>query len=155
MRSLLLLLLPSLLAAGDTWPQFRGNPQLTGVATSSLPANLKLLWTYEAGDSIEASAAIAGGAVYVGAQTADLLSLELATGKLRWKYHVQEGIEESSPAVHDGVICVGDLGGTLHAVSAADGSGLWTLKTGAEVKSSPVIVGDRLLVGSYDGNLYC
>jgi eukaryotic-like serine/threonine-protein kinase len=142
-------------AAQGEWAQFRGNPQLTGVAASSLPANLKLLWTYEAGDSIESSAAIAGGAVYVGSQTADLISIELETGKLRWKYHVQEGIEESSPAVRDGMVCVGDLGGTLHAVNAADGKGLWKLQTGAEVKSSPVIVGDRLLVGSYDGNLYC
>src|SRR5689334_18849187 len=142
------------IASGE-WSQFRGNPQLTGVAPTSLPANLKLLWTYEAGDSIESSAAIAGGAVYVGSQTADLIALDLETGKLRWKYHVQEGIEESSPAVRDGVVCVGDLGGTLHAVNAADGKGLWKLKTGAEVKSSPVIMDDRLLVGSYDGNLYC
>ena len=49
----------------DAWPQFRGNPQLTGVAASTLPATLKLLWTYEAGDSIESSAAIVDGAVYV------------------------------------------------------------------------------------------
>src|SRR5260221_12027676 len=101
-------------AAPGEWTQFRGNPQLTGVATSSLPTNLTLLWTYEAGDSIESSAAIAGGAVYVGSQTADLISLDLETGKLRWKYHVQEGIEESSPAVQDGMVFGGDLGGTLH-----------------------------------------
>ena len=38
--------------AGE-WPQFRGNPQLTGVAAGGVPANLKLLWTYDAGESIE------------------------------------------------------------------------------------------------------
>jgi len=32
---------------------------------------------------------------------------------------------------------------------------LWTFKTEAEIRSSPVISGDRLLIGSYDGNLYC
>src|SRR5690242_7834519 len=77
----------------DAWPQFRGNPQLTGVAATSLPAALKLLWTYEAGDSIESSAAIVGGAVYVGSMSAELLSLDLETGKVHWKYHVEEGIE--------------------------------------------------------------
>src|SRR5256714_14604166 len=122
---------------GAAWPQFRRNPQLTGVATASLPATLKLLWTYDAGDSIESSAAIADGAVYVGSQSADLISLDLETGKLRWKYHVQEGIEESSPAVHDGMVYVGDLAGTLHAVNASDGKAVWKLQTGAEVKSSP------------------
>ena len=53
-------------AAADDWPQFRGNPQLTGVAAGPVPATLKLLWTYDAGEAIESSAAIAGGTVYVG-----------------------------------------------------------------------------------------
>src|SRR5579859_2865219 len=141
--------------AKEAWPQFRGNPQLTGVAASSLPSTLRLLWTYDAGDSIESSAAIADGVVYVGSQSADLLALDLDTGKLRWKYHVEEGIEESSPAVDHGLVFVGDLGGTVHAVNTADGKSVWKRKTGAEIKSSPVISGDRLLVGSYDGNLYC
>src|SRR5688572_22176521 len=30
------------------WPMFRGNSQLTGVATSPLPEKLSLLWTYQA-----------------------------------------------------------------------------------------------------------
>ena len=50
-----------MLAAVDDWPQFRGNPQLTGVTASVIAPNLKLLWSYEAGESIESSAAIANG----------------------------------------------------------------------------------------------
>ena len=42
----------------------------------------------------------------------------------------------------------------LHAVDAATGKARWTFKTGAEIKSSPVVAGDRVLIGSYDGNLY-
>ena len=139
----------------DAWPQFRGNPELTGVASSSLPATLKLLWTFETGDSIESSAAIVDGVVYVGSEASDLVALDLDTGKLRWKYHVNDGIGESSPAVRDGIVYIGDLSGTLHAVNTRDGQSVWKLQTGAEVKSSPVITGDRLLVGSYDGSLYC
>jgi outer membrane protein assembly factor BamB len=155
LRFFLAVLAPALLVAADEWPQFRGNPQLTGVAAGAVPANLKLLWTYEAGDSIESSAAISEGTVYVGAQTADLAAIDLQTGKLKWKYHAQEGIAESSPAVHDGVVYIGDSSGLLHAVRAADGKGLWTFKTEGEIKSSPVVAGDRVLIGSYDGNLYC
>ena len=33
-------------ARPDEWRQFRGNPHLTGVATGTVSANLKLLWTY-------------------------------------------------------------------------------------------------------------
>jgi outer membrane protein assembly factor BamB len=149
------ILLAVCLHAADEWPQFRGNAQLTGVAAGPVPATLKLLWTYDAGEGIQSSAAIAGGAVYVGVESADLLAVDLATGKLRWKYHGQDGIDESSPLVHDGVVYVGDIAGTLHAVRAADGQALWTFKTGSEIRSSPVIDGDRLFIGSYDGNLYC
>src|SRR5262245_29235102 len=52
--------------SADAWPQFRGNYNNTGVSPSQLPAELKLLWTYDAGDIIESSAAIAAGVVYVG-----------------------------------------------------------------------------------------
>jgi outer membrane protein assembly factor BamB len=141
-------------APADGWLQFRGNHHLTGVSTSPLPASLKLLWTYEAGESIESSAAIYGGTVFVGSQKGELVALDLGSGAVRWKYATKE-IGESSPCVSNGVVYVGDLSGVVHAVSASDGRGLWTFKTGAEIKSSPVVVGDRLLIGSYDGNLYC
>src|SRR6185436_6498317 len=96
--SLVLLGLSALLAADAAappaadWPQFRGDPALTGVARSTLPAQPKLLWTYEAGEAIESSAAIAGGIVYVGVQPGALIAVDLATGVLRWKYEVSEGI---------------------------------------------------------------
>src|SRR5262245_36827868 len=35
------------------WPQFRGNPRLTGVAPTAPPDTLRLKWTYDTGDSIE------------------------------------------------------------------------------------------------------
>ena len=53
---------------------------------SPVPASLKVVWTYEAGEPIESSAAIADGVVYVGTQSAELLALDLKTGKLLWKY---------------------------------------------------------------------
>ena len=34
------------------------------------------------------------------------------------------------------------------------GKAAWTFKTGSEVKSSPVVVGDKVLIGSYDAHLY-
>ena len=103
------------------WPQFRGTARLTGVATAAPPATLALKWTYEAGESVESSAAIVDGAVYVGSTKGELLALDLETGKLRWKYATGPNgfIGESSPAVADGAVFVGDLAGTVHAVSAA------------------------------------
>src|SRR5205807_9465787 len=102
MRLLTVLLLAACLPAQqkDDWPQFRGNHALTGVATSNPTKTLKLLWTYDAGEPVESSAAIADGVVYVGSGAGFLSAVDLATGKARWKYKVsQEGVGESSPAV--------------------------------------------------------
>ncbi len=139
----------------DNWSQFRGNHQLTGVSQSSVPASLKPLWTYEAGEPIESSAAIVGKTVFVGTQKGELLALNLDNGALYWKYAIDAPIGESSPAYSGGVVFIGDLSGWFHAVNATDGKKLWAFKTGTEIKSSPVVVGDRVLIGSYDQYLYC
>ena len=70
-------------APPDAWPQFRGNPSLTGVSEATLPAELTLLWTYEADEAIWSSAAIADGTVYVGTYAGTLIALDLDTGEER------------------------------------------------------------------------
>jgi eukaryotic-like serine/threonine-protein kinase len=147
-------------AAANEWRQFRGNPRLTGVSASAPPSTLKVLWTYDAGDVIDSSAAIADGVVYVGGGNGDLIALDLASGTLRWKYTTGNLIGESSPAVSSDAVYIGDLGGIVHAVNTRDGKALWTFKTGSEIKSSPVVVpgapgvNDVVLIGSYDSYLY-
>jgi outer membrane protein assembly factor BamB len=139
----------------DAWPQFRGNPNLTGYSTSGVARNLRLLWSVDAGESVESSAAVVGGAVYVGTQRGELVSVNLGDGRERWRYNAGNPIGESSPAVAGGVVYVGDLSGVLHAVSADTGQKVWTFKTVGEIKSSPVVTGTRVIVGSYDTHLYC
>jgi outer membrane protein assembly factor BamB len=140
--------------ARGEWTQFRGHPRLTGVSDASIAPELKLAWTYEAGEPIESSAAIANGLVFVGSESGELHAVELATGKLRWKYKAAAAIGESSPAVRAGIVYIGDLGGTLHAVDAADGNVAWTFKSGSEIRSSPVVADGKVLFGSYDENFY-
>ena len=49
-------------APAGEWPQFRGTRELTGISNATVPEELQLLWTYEAGESIDSSAAIFDGA---------------------------------------------------------------------------------------------
>ena len=139
----------------DNWSQFRGNHSLTGVSQSSVPTSLKQVWTYEAGDSIESSAAIVGSTVFVGSQKGELVALNLANGSVYWKFATGSPIGESSPAYGNGAVYIGDLGGWINALNASDGKKLWAFKTNGEIKSSPVVFGDRVLIGSYDETLYC
>ena len=154
MRLVVIFGLSLAVACHAEWPQFRGNPQLTGVTTANPPKNPRVLWTYEGGDAIESSAAIVGGVVYVGVGNGEVIALDFQTGKLKWKYKAGDLIGESSPAVHDGTVYIGDLAGVIHAINAADGKPRWTFKTGGEIKSSPVIASGKVLIGSYDGSLY-
>ncbi len=121
-----------------------------GVSQSNVPTTLKQLWTYEAGESIESSAAIVGGTVFVGSQKGELVALSLENGSVYWKFPTGIPIGESSPAYGGGVVYIGDLGGWLNAINASDGKKLWAFKANGEIKSSPVVVGDRVLIGSYD-----
>jgi hypothetical protein len=134
----------------DNWSQFRGNQQLTGVSQSRVPDSLKQLWTYDTGNSIESSAAIVGSTDFVGSQNGELVALSLDNGSVYWKFSTGSPIGESSPAYGSGVVYIGDLGGWLNALNASDGRKLWAFKTNGEIKSSPIVVGDRVLIGSYD-----
>src|SRR5438132_751347 len=143
-QSLTVFLLAGLLTAADKWPQFRGNPQLTGVTADAVPSTLKPLWTYEAGESIESSAAIADGTVYVGSQSADLLAIDLKTGKLRWKYRAKEGIGESSPAVCDEV---------FRGIRIADGKEVLEFPSGGYTGASPALVGQSAYYGTFNNEV--
>jgi outer membrane protein assembly factor BamB len=156
------LLLCGMLPAGqpasdlpDAWRMFRGSPGLWGVVAARPEAPLKLRWSFSAKDSIESSAAIADGTVFVGSMDGSLYAIDLVTGKLRWQYRTAGPVGESSPCVSDGAVYVGDLSGVFHAVNVSTGKARWTFKAGDEIKSSPNCASNRVYFGSYDQNLYC
>lgn len=141
-------------ASSGDWLSFRGNPQLTGVATGELPEDLELLWIFETEDAIESTAAIAAGTVYVGSLDGYLYAINLENGGLKWKYQVSGEIK-SSPTVFGNVVYFGDGMGVFHAVDAETGESRWTFEAEAEIISSANVAQDRLLFGSYDQFLYC
>jgi outer membrane protein assembly factor BamB len=143
-------------AADTDWLLFRGNPLQTGVADTTLPDKLEVLWTFKAKDSIENAPAVAKGVVYLGAMDERLYALDLATGKEKWAYRAgKDAGFKASPAVKGDTVYVGDTDGLLHAVDAAKGMKRWTYATGAEITSGANFTGDRVLFGSGDETLYC
>ena len=103
----------------DRWAQFRGSPALTGVSDAKLPDHLKAVWTYDAGDAIESSAAIADGVVYVGDGVWDLR----AARRLGHGFVGVGGDRGRERLVREGASVVlrdfTDLEGTVAALSAA------------------------------------
>jgi outer membrane protein assembly factor BamB len=141
-------------ASSNEWPTWRGNPQLTGVSAATLPQNLDVLWTFQAGIGIESSAAIVAGTVYVASLDSNFYAVDLNSGQLKWKYRA--GAEtKTSPSVSKGVVYFGDAAGVFHAVDAVTGKRKWIFKTDGEINSSANFSDDRVLFGSYDHSLYC
>ena len=157
-RGAVVSLLCLLLCFSDTthanWPSFRGNPQLTGVSESQLAENPQLLWTFQAGDMIESTAAVVDGVAYVGALDGTLYAINAETGEQVWTYQTNSAIK-ASPTVDAGIVYFGDGDGHFYAVDISTQQPKWQYTTEGEIISSANVVGDRVLFGSYDGFLYC
>jgi outer membrane protein assembly factor BamB len=143
---------PVALSAED-WPLFRGNASQTGVAAAPLPDPLTVRWKFETKESVEGTAAIVNGVVYVGSMDEHFYALDLATGKEKWK--VKAGPFKAPPSVRNGRIYLGDLDGRFHCFDAASGKELWSFATESEISGGASFAGDTVLFGSGDETLYC
>jgi eukaryotic-like serine/threonine-protein kinase len=103
--------------------------------------------------AIQSSAAISGGGVFVGSRDGALYGLDLKTGERRFRATHRGSWVVASPAVHDGVACVGSSDGHFfHCVDGLTGADRWRVNTGSNLLSSPVIVNGLILVGTHHTN---
>jgi len=58
-----------------------------------------------------------------------------------------------TPVVKDGLLYVGDLGGTVHCLDAATGAVVWKHETNEAIWGSLRLAGDRLYVGNVEGRM--
>ncbi|MCU0787747.1 MAG: PQQ-binding-like beta-propeller repeat protein [Verrucomicrobia bacterium] len=148
---------PAVAAPATDWPQFRGDPGLTGVAPGRLPDQPALLWTYATEGPVNSSAVVADGRVFVGSNDGKLHAINLSDGQPLWTYATGEAVE-APPLALGGRVYVGDTLGILHAVDAASGRLLWKFVTGDKIIGAAnwfVHEGrTNLLVGSHDFSLY-
>ena len=113
-------------------------------------------WTYMPGGPMSSSPALSadGATVYFGSYDHRLHAVNTANGQQRWAYDLGDEVRASSPLVaSDGSIYIGCYDGRVHAVNA-NGTLKRTYATGNWIRSSPVIVGNTLYVGSNDRKLY-
>jgi outer membrane protein assembly factor BamB len=141
--------------AGRDWPLMRGDPLGSGVAQSSLPAKLDLLWKFQISQgAFVATPIVVDGTVYIGDLDNGMYAIELASGLQQWKFTAQAGFY-ASVAYRQGRLYVGDGDGLFYCLDAAHGKALWTFRTGAEIDSSANFYHDHVLFGSEDSSLYC
>ena len=141
----------------NSWPIFRGDPELRGVSYARLPASPKLLWSFKADDGIKAPPVIANGIIITGSVNGTVYALNLK-GEVVWKFESGNSIE--APAlIYNNVVYIGNLDGTLFALDLNSGKEIWKYKTAGQIMGSPNIHRSgssvSLIIGSYDYYLHC
>ncbi|HWA88174.1 MAG TPA: S8 family serine peptidase [Opitutus sp.] len=95
-----------------------------------------------------------GATAYYAGYDAKLYAVNTATGALRWSCTLGDQVRASSPAVDaNGVVYIGCYDDRLYAINA-DGTLNRVWDTANWIRSSPLISGHLLYVGSNDGKLY-
>lgn len=165
--------------AVDSWPMFRGNPRHTAFSPMNVKLPLTPAWTWQ-GDAyaISSSPVIVDGTVYIGTRDdagmtkGSLIALDLATGKLKWRYNTSDKARtimthtakvqpvsapganteavswvDSTPTVAGNMVYVMSRDGALHALTT-DGTLKWRLRTGGLDMCSPTVANGTVYIGS-------
>lgn len=128
-----------------------------GEVTASSRQTGDELWSRNLKASIGSSATIADGLVYVGTMDGWLYALDAGNGKLVWQSSLPSSLL-AAPVSDGSTVVVHTHDGSVSAFSAKKGDSLWmhlgdTPDLTLEGNSSPVIVGDSVLVGFDSGQL--
>ena len=107
------------------------------------------------------SPVISGGAVYFGSGDTNIYSLDLASGKLKWKFKTGD-VVHASPAIAGGVLFVGSWDSYFYALNAATGAEKWKFKTGEDhdiynqvgIQASAAVMDGVVYLGCRDSNFY-
>jgi outer membrane protein assembly factor BamB/HEAT repeat protein len=77
---------------------------------------------------------------------------DVTTSRLLWTSR-EVGRVVGTPIAKDGLLYVGDLGGTIHCLDASTGVHVWKHETNGAIWGSLLLTGDRLYVGNVDGSM--
>jgi len=142
-------------------PVIQGNIIYTADASGMINAldksTGKIVWSNQLHTGIISGPTVAEGFIALGTDASDLVILNQKTGIKVWETHLSEDALSKS-AIHNHHVFTKTIDGHLYAFELATGKKLWVSEHGApslilKAGSSPVIMGELILVGFSDGKL--
>ncbi|MFI5381954.1 MAG: PQQ-binding-like beta-propeller repeat protein, partial [Tepidisphaerales bacterium] len=127
------------------WPCYRHDALRSGATPSSIPGELKVLWTSAIGERPSGTIAedwrenyyirdpvgppvVAGGMVYVTRPDAhQVIAMDAQTGNTRWTF-TANGRVDTAPTIHRGLCLFGCKSGWVYCLRADDGRLVWRLR---------------------------
>jgi outer membrane protein assembly factor BamB/HEAT repeat protein len=77
---------------------------------------------------------------------------DVTRSRLLWTSR-EVGRVVGTPMVKDGLLYVGDLGGTIHCLDVTTGAHVWKHETNEAIWGSLLLAGDRLYIGTVEGSM--
>ena len=109
------------------------------------------LWTFDAGTPITAPPVVISGYVYVGDAQGVMRALDAKTGVILWRADV-DGWVDRLPVFSDRYLAL-PVGGDIHVFERSNGDRMGTLRVSGGASTDPIIIGNKLYVGSSRGML--
>lgn len=157
--------IPPLPADGRDWPLYGNGPARTRhMSDVNLKPPFRRVWSLNGGKLIEFQPVLAGGRLFVLKNDGRALALSADTGRIRWRKRIG-GLAASAPGAGGAsvyfVVNRGGYGGIagagpakIVAMNRRSGRTRWAKRLGSPSESSPLVVRERVFVGSQSGAVY-
>jgi polyvinyl alcohol dehydrogenase (cytochrome) len=146
-------------ASWNGWSPDSSNARFQPAGGAQIPADqvtkLKLKWAFgfPGAKAVLGAPVVAGGRVFLGADTGNVYSLDAATGCLYWSFQADAGVRSAVTVerlAEKYVAYFGDLKANAYALDAASGEMLWKVRVDehprALITAAPKVFGGRLYV---------
>jgi outer membrane protein assembly factor BamB len=121
--------------------------------TIKRPGGISPAWAVDVGGAVQGHLACDGKTVYVPTLAGELVAVDSATGKIRWRFKTN-GPVHSTPHVDAGTVYFGSADHYVYAVNTADGSQRWKHATDGAVLAGAATARGVVCIGSADTNIY-
>jgi outer membrane protein assembly factor BamB/tetratricopeptide (TPR) repeat protein len=125
-----------------------------GIYGRDVLRGLEVLPPFRTGGQVVSSPLFVDGVVYVGSTDGKLYALDAVSGEEIWPAFATGGEIRGSPAYSGGMVYVASMDGKLYAIDASTGSKQCESSDIGPIPTTPVVVGDKVLVGSSAQDLW-
>ena len=146
---------PKPVSGTTNWPMYGLSPERTRYLDApGVKPPFRVRWRFKAGHLLEYSPILVGNQMFGINNNGLAFSIKTKTGKARWKRQVAS-LNASAPAYSDGNIYISNLQpGQVVDLAAYDGHTIWTHPLPGRSESSPLVVGNKVIVGCECNTIY-
>jgi outer membrane protein assembly factor BamB len=146
---------PQPVSGVTNWPLYGLSPERTRYLDApGVKPPYSIRWRYKGGHLLEYSPILVGGQLYGINNNGMAFAIKTSSGKARWKQQIAH-LNASAPAFKQGNLYYSNLDpGQVVALAAYDGHVIWKHPLPGRSESSPLIVGNKVIVGCECNTIY-